>query len=180
MSVLNSDAALPRVDESQFEALYKAQSDFLFSVAVHKFRVPESEADTLVHEVFLSYLKRADEIRNVNGWLLGAICHASRYYWRSNGRMVVVEEQFDRIDPKSLNILDSLPNQLAAREVLACLPARCQSVLRLRYFDGCSIAEIATQLDLTAKYTQKLVMKCLHRAERMYTAKERKKGKGKA
>jgi RNA polymerase sigma factor (sigma-70 family) len=177
MSVLNSDAAFPRVDESQFEALYAEQSDFLFSVAVRKFRVPESEADALVHEVFLSYLKHADEVREVRSWLLGAICHASRYYWRSHGRTVLVEEQFDRIDPKSLNILEGLPDQLAAREALACLTPRCQNVLRLRYFDGCSIAEIATSLGLTAKYTQKLVTKCLRRAERMYKAKEKRKGK---
>ena len=175
MSVLNSDAAYPRVDETQFEALYAQESDFLFSVAVRKFRVPESEAETLVHEVFLGYLKHLPEIREVRGWLLGAICNASRYYWRSNGRMVSGEEQFDRIDPQSANILESLPDQLAAREALACLPPRCQEVLRMRYFDGCSIAEIAERLSLTTKYTQKLVTKCLRRAERMYKAKGKKK-----
>lgn len=177
MSVLSGDTAVSRVDESQFEALYLAQFDFLFAVAVRKFRVPDSEAETLVHEVFLTYLKRSDGIRNVHGWLLGAICHASRYYWRSNGREMVADEQFERIDPASLNILDSLPNQLAAREVLACLAPRCQEVLRLRYFDGCSIAEIAQQLGLKTKYTQKLVTKCLRRAERSYKAKEKRKGK---
>lgn len=177
MSVLNSDAAVPRVDESQFEKLYAEQWNLLFSIAVRKFRVPDSEADTLVHEVFLSYLKHAEEIREVKGWLLGAICNASRYYRRTHDRTVLVEDELDRIDPASLNILDSLPDQLAAREVMACLTPRCQNVLRLRYFDGCSIAEIATSLNLTAKYTQKLVTKCLRRAERMYMAKEKKKGR---
>jgi RNA polymerase sigma-70 factor, ECF subfamily len=178
MSVLSSDTAVSRVDESQFEALYLAQFDFLIGVAVRKFRVPDTEAETLVHEVFLTYLKRSDGVRDVHGWLLGAICHASRYYWRSHGRDVVVEEQYDRMDPASVNILDSLPDQLAAREALACLAPRCQEVLRLRYFDGCSIQEIADRFGLKAKYTQKLVTKCLRRAERMYKAKEKKKGKG--
>jgi RNA polymerase sigma factor (sigma-70 family) len=178
MSVLtNETAAATSVDESQFEALYAAQFDFLSGVAIRKFRVPPSEAETLVHEVFLTYLKRADEIRDINSWLLGAICHASRYYWRANGRDTVPEEPFERIDPASLNILDSLPNQLAAREALECLAPRCQEVLRLRFFDGCSIAEIAQRLGLKTKYTQKLVSKCLRRAERMYAAKEQRKGK---
>ena len=176
MSVLNGNASNPRVDETEFERLYRAQSDLLFSVAVRKFRVPASDADELVHEVFLSYLKHASEVREVNGWLLGAICHASRYYWRLHGRIVAGEE-LDRIDPSSLNILESLPAQLVAREAMACLSARCQNVLKLRYFDGCSIAEIATQLGLTAKYTQKLVTKCLRRAEKMYKAKEKRKGR---
>jgi len=176
MSVL-SDTTVSRVDESQFEALYVAQFDFLSSVAVRKFRVPDTEAETLVHEVFLSYLKRADGIHDVKRWLLGAICHASRYYWRSNGRDIVPDEQVDRIDPKSMNILDSLPNQLAAREALECLAPRCQQVLRMRFFDGFSISEIAERLGLKSKYTQKLVTKCLRRAERMYKAKEKKKGR---
>ncbi len=50
-------------------------------------------------------------------------------------------------------------------------------MLRLRYFDGCSIQEIADRYGLKVKYTQKLVTKCLRRAERLYIAKEKKKGK---
>lgn len=178
MSVLSSDTTVTSVDESQFEALYAAQFDFLHNVAVRKFRVPDAEADTLVQDVFLTYLKHFERVRDVHGWLLGAICHASRYYWRSHVRDVSSEEQpFDRIDPASLNILESLPDQLAAHEALACLSPRSQEVLRLRYFDGCSIQEIADHFGLKAKYTQKLVTKCLRRAERMYTAKEKRKGK---
>jgi RNA polymerase sigma factor (sigma-70 family) len=176
MSALSSDTAMR--DESQFEALYTSQYDFLCNVAVRKFRVPDTDAGTLVHDVFVTYLKRCEIIHDEKRWLLGAICHASRYYWRSHSRDLPAEEQeFDRVDPASQNILDSLPNQLAAREVLECLAPRCQEVLRLRYFDGCSIQEIADRYGLKVKYTQKLVTKCLRRAERLYNAKEKKKGK---
>ena len=175
MSVLSIDTAVSRVDESHFEALYREHFDFLVAVAVRKFRVPDTEADTLVHDVFLSYLKRSDVVRDLKGWLLGAICNASRYYWRGHSRDISVEEDFDRIDPASANILESLPNQLAAREALACLTPRCQEVLRLRYYDGRSIQEIAEHFGLATKYTQKLVTKCLRRAERLYTAKDKKR-----
>lgn len=175
MSVLSSDtAAVSRADESYFEALYLEHFDFLFAVAVRKFRVPDTEAATLVHDVFVSVLRRSD-IRDIKGWLLGAICNASRYYWRTHSRDIAVEEDFDRIDPASANILESLPNQLAAREALACLTPRCQEVLRMRYFDGCSIQEIAEHFGLATKYTQKLVTKCLRRAERLYKAKDKRK-----
>jgi RNA polymerase sigma factor (sigma-70 family) len=177
MSVMTSDTAVSTIDAGQFESLYEAQFEFLLGVAIRKFRVPVSEAETLVHEVFLTYLKRSQEIRDLNAWFLGAICHASRHYWRLNGRSVNPDEFFDRVDPASARIVDALPDQLAAREALECLTPRCQEVLRLRYFDGCSIAEIAERLGLKTKYTQKLVTKCLRRAEHAYTAKGLKKRK---
>jgi len=175
MSVMTSETAVSRVDDRFFESVYEEQFDFLLRVAMRKFRIQESEAETLVHEVFLTYLKRFNEIRDLSSWFLGAICHASRHYLRMNGRAVTPDEMFERTDPASMRIVDTLPDQLAAREALECLSPRCQEVLRLRFFDGCSIAEIAERLGLKTKYTQKLVTKCLRRAEQKYTAKGRKR-----
>ena len=124
----------PDFDERQFEALYHEHFGFLVAVAVQKFHVPESDAETLAHEVFLSYLKDPLHVRDLNKWLLGAICHASRYYWRVNKRLSPeAAPEFERIDPATINILESLPNQLAAREALECLSPRYQEILRLRF-----------------------------------------------
>jgi len=168
---------LSRADDREFEAIYVAHFDFLVNVAMRKFRVPDSEAETLAHEVFLSYLKRGDEVRDVHSWLLGAICHASRYYWRQAGRggeSVEIDLMFDHEDPASSRIHDSLPDQLAAREALETLPPRYQEVLRLRFYDGCSINEIAERLGVKPKYAQKLVTKSLRRAEKNYSDKEKR------
>ncbi len=177
MNLLASDPAGPSGDEQHFEAIYERHFDFLIGVAVRKFRVPESEAETLAHEVFLTYLRRSEEIRDLHSWLVGAICHASRYYWRMHDRNiepVETEGALERMDPASTRILDSLPDQLAAREALECLSPRCQEVLRLRYFEGCSINEIADRLGVSTKYAQKLVTKCLRRAEKRYGEKGKK------
>ncbi|HEX8155556.1 MAG TPA: sigma-70 family RNA polymerase sigma factor, partial [Thermoanaerobaculia bacterium] len=132
--------------------------------------VPDSEAETLVHDVLLTYLRLSSTIHELRGWLIGAICHASRHYWRLNGRILGADLDFelDRIDPASVNILDSLPAQLAAREALERLSPRYQHVLHMRFFEGCTIPEIAQRLGVKAKYAQKLVTKCLRRAERLY------------
>jgi len=96
----------PDFDERQFEALYHEHFGFLVAVAIRKFRVPESDAETLAHEVFLSYLKDPQHVRDLNKWLLGAICHASRYYWRVHNRQSSETElQIERIDPSTINIL---------------------------------------------------------------------------
>jgi RNA polymerase sigma factor (sigma-70 family) len=161
-------------DDSAFEAIYVEHFEFLVAIAVRKFHVPESEAETLAHEVFLSYLKRSEEVRDVHNWLVGGICHASRYFWRQAGRggePVEIDPTFERIDPASSDIHDALPDRLAARAALRTLPPRYQEVLRLRFYDGCSINEIADRLGVKPKYAQKLVTKSLRRAEKNYFAK---------
>src|SRR5258706_4804129 len=107
------------IDEEQFIQLYERNVDVLIAVAIRKFQVPAVDAEALAHEVFLSYLKRKDDIRDLHKWLLGAICNASRYYWRQHGRNI---EQLDtelaaeRPDPASRNILATLPARIAAGE----------------------------------------------------------------
>jgi RNA polymerase sigma factor (sigma-70 family) len=166
----------PDFDERQFEALYHEHFGFLVAIAIQKFRVPESDAETLAHEVFLSYLKDPQHVRDLNKWLVGAICHASRYYWRVNNRMSPdVEAELERIDPSTINILESLPNQLAAREALECLSPRYQEILRLRFFEGLSVPELAARLGVKKKYAAKLLTKCLRRAETLYVRKGRRR-----
>lgn len=164
-----------RTDERQFEAVYEQYFDLLVQIAVFKFQVPDSEAETLVHDVLISYLRKGAAVIDLRPWLVGAICHASRHYWRLNGRTVPADAaiELDRVDPASVRILDSLPDQLAAREALECLTPRCQDVLRMRYFDGCTVPEIAESLGVTTKSAQKLITRCLRRAERLYTKKGR-------
>jgi RNA polymerase sigma factor (sigma-70 family) len=161
------------IDELDFGRMYEDNLSLLVAIAMRKFQVPEADAEGLAHEVFYSYLKRKNEIRDLHPWLIGAICHASRYFWRQNSRRT---EQLDHSwatllpDPASAAILDLLPAQLAAREILESLPPRYQEILRLRYYEGYSIREIADYLGVTAKYTQKLMAKCLRRAEQVYNA----------
>jgi RNA polymerase sigma-70 factor (ECF subfamily) len=156
------------VDELEFARLYEDNLSLLVRIAERKFQVPAVDAEALAHEVFLSYLRRKNDIRDLHSWLVGAICHACRYFWRQNGRRT---EQLDqslavlRPDPSSAAIREVLPDQIAAREALEALPPRYQEILRLRYYEGYSIREIADYLGVTAKYTQKLVAKCLRRAE---------------
>ena len=163
------------LDDRHFEAIYEEYFDLLVQISVHKFRVPDSEAETLVHDVLISYLRKSKDVLDLRPWLIGAICHASRHYWRLNGRTVGADAPFelDRADPASVRILDSLPDQLAAREALECLSPRWRSVLQMRYFEGCTVGEVAQRLGVKPKYAQKLITKCLRRAETLYTEKGR-------
>lgn len=161
----------PRIDAARFEALYLEYFDLLANIAAYKFRVPDSEAETLVHDVLLGILRSEGGIRDMRSYLVGAICHASRHYWRLNGRTVPAESdvELDKVDPASVHIVDSLPTQLAAREALERLSPRYQTILYMRFFLGYTVPEIAQKLGLKPKYTRKLVDKCLRRAELLYS-----------
>ena len=167
--------ATPSVDERQFEVVYERYFGLLVQIASFKFRVPESDAEALAHDVLMGYLRKSAMVIELRPWLIGAICYASRHYWRLNGRTVAVDDEaeVERADPASLRIVDSLTDQLAAREALECLTPRCQEVLHMRYFEGCTIAEVAARIGVRPKSAQKLITKCLRRAERLYNEKGR-------
>jgi DNA-directed RNA polymerase specialized sigma24 family protein len=57
------------------------------------------------------------------------------------------------------------------------MPPRWAHILRLRYFEGYSMKEIAEQQNVTSKYMQKLVAKCLERAEEIFNGLRPRKDK---
>src|SRR5258708_6510857 len=80
-----------RVDESrpgpeEVGELYTNHRKLLLFIACRKFRVPELDAEGLIHEVFLSFLQVGTPIHDVRSWLVAAMCNASRHYWRAQGR----------------------------------------------------------------------------------------------
>ena len=164
-----------RVSDNEFEAVYEEYFHLLAQIAVFKFQVPDCDAETLVHDVLLSYLLKSHEIADLHRWLVGAICHASRHYWRLNGRTSAggPYDERDRVDPASLRIVDTLPNQMAARQALGRLRPRYREILYMRYYEGCTVAEVAVRLGVKPKSAQKLITKCLRHAKNLCARKER-------
>src|SRR5687767_2670564 len=153
----------------QTEDVYRDHYNLLLCISARKFHVPEPDAENLIQEVFLSYLSHLREIRDVRRWLVGAVCNASRHYWRVRGRT----DQFpdilpDRSDPEAGTLAEKVADTLTVRETLARLHEKCRETLRLRYFEGCSAAEVAQEFDTTNRYAEKLIHKCLKRAHEIY------------
>ena len=163
--------------EEWFESLYRREIVFLLAVAVQKFRVPELAAETLVHEVFLKYLEHPRSIDDLHGWLLAAVCDESRSYVRSHR----VEGWGGRPVESSL---DSTPDRLSDEpldepvasegEAVRALSPRARQILRLRFFEGLGIDEIAKRLGLTPKYARHLVIDSLRHAEQKYRESEKR------
>ncbi|MEO8032935.1 MAG: sigma-70 family RNA polymerase sigma factor [Acidobacteriota bacterium] len=164
-------AAVETLEEGDdVESLYVRHRTLLFFVACRKFRVPESDAESLIQEVFLSFLQTRTTIENKRSWLVAAMCNASRHYWRTQGRTESLPDDYgEQSDPRSQSIADKIAQQMTMQKVLGYLQPRCRETLRLHYFEGRSAADVATQLDTTSRYAEKLIHNCLKRVREIYT-----------
>src|SRR5690348_13790316 len=107
--------ASPAADD--VETLYLEHRSLLLYVACRKFRIPDSDAENLIQEVFLSYLQTGTKIENVRAWLVAAMCNASRHYWRAQGRMESLPDDFnDHSDPGSHGLADQFAMRMTVRQ----------------------------------------------------------------
>jgi len=67
-------------------AIYEQHFDLLLGIAVRQFGLPEQQAETLVHDVFLSLLLVMERVGDREQWLVGAVCNASREHLRRAGK----------------------------------------------------------------------------------------------
>ena len=153
----------------EVEVLYTQYRTLLLSVACRKFRVPEADAESLLQEVFVSFLQTGARIENVRAWLVAAICNASRHYWRTQGRAEQLPEDFvEQSDPGSHGLPERFALEMTVRQALQYLQPRCRETLWLHYFEGRSAADVARELETTTRYAEKLIHNCLKRVREIY------------
>ena len=164
-------AALPaqRSHADLVEALYVEHRSLLLWVACRKFRVPDTDAENLIQEVFLSFMQTGTKIDNVRAWLVAAMCNASRHYWRASGRTESLPEDFnDHTDPCSHGLAEQYSMKMTVRQALDYLQPRCKETLWLHYFEGRSAADVGRELETTTRYAEKLIHNCLKRVREIY------------
>jgi len=151
------------------ELLYNEHRSLLLYVACRKFRIPDSDAENLIQEVFLSYLQTGTKIENIRAWLVAAMCNASRHYWRAQGRTESLPENFDdHSDPLSHGLAEQYMMKMTVRQALDYLQPRCRETLWLHYFEGRSAGDVARELETTNRYAEKLIHNCLKRVREIY------------
>lgn len=150
---------------------YRRHFDLLRDIAEKKFHVPAGDATALVNDIFLSMLARQPAIRDERKWLIGAVCHASRGYWRTAGRYKPlppdIEDYPDPVPPDSER---RIVDRVTMADALNHLPPKCRETLRLYYTEGYSAAEIAERLDTTTGYVMQLLHSCRKRCRQIYVA----------
>lgn len=148
------------------EEAYLRLAPLLRKIAIGRFRVPTADAESLVHDVFATYLTHAADVRLLEPYLVGAICNASRHYWR---RSAAADELFCGEEPCAATPDDALHVELERKQlltrVLARIGAKCRDLLQRYYLNGETTEAIAAHLHSTPGSIRVRILHCRDRAK---------------
>jgi RNA polymerase sigma factor (sigma-70 family) len=160
----NSDST-----EAAFESLYTEYGYLLRTIAIRRYHIPPDDAEALVHDIFADYFQRHTYVRDVKGWLLGAIGNASSNYLRKRKpEAALLPEHEEAIDTAAEDALDASMRRLTIAAVLAKLGDKCRETLRRYYLQEQPKEHIAAELDTSPGYVLQLLVTCRRRAQEVF------------
>jgi len=159
----------PSAQTLAVEDAYRDHAVLLRGIAEKKFNIPPLDATGVVNEVFTSFMLRQESIRNPRQWLIGAVCHASRAYWRAAARTTPLPADVgDYVHPDSRGLEGRIVDGVTMAKALSQLSPKCRETLRMFYAEGYSAAEIATRFGTTSNYVMQLLHTCRKRVRKAY------------
>ena len=152
-----------------FEEAYLEFGPRLRKIAIHKFRVPPTDAETIVQDVFTTYLMQMSSVRAVEPYLIGAICNASRYYWRRTdaAEAVFCGDVPCRATPDN-TLAETIERKLTLSRILQRVDCRCREFLHRYYIRGETMDVIAAAMGVKAASVPVFLHKCRQRALAAY------------
>lgn len=164
-----------RTSPEHAESIYVQTRGLLLYVATRKFKIPEGDAERIVHEAVLAFLCADTVIRNATAWLVAAACNGSRAYWRQRARADRVEGTLSEADhPADANAAERIARTVLVKSMLEKLSPSDRELLRLHYYEQLTAAEIAPLLGTTPGYVVKRISTALRRARATLTSMNRK------
>ena len=151
------------------EDAYQRHADLLRDIAEKKFRIPTGDAEALVNEIFIAFLLRRDVVKDPRKWLIGAVCHASRGYWRAAAKVRPLPPDFDdHADPLARDLETQIVDRVTLAAALNRCSPKCRDTLRLYYEEGYSAAELAAHFDTSEGYVMQLLHTCRKKIREIY------------
>lgn len=151
-----------------FASLYTEYGLLLRTIAIRRYHIPPDEAEALVHDIFADYLQRRTYVRNVKGWLIGAIGNASSNYLRKRRpEAELLPEHEEAADAAAEESLDRWMRRLTIAALLARLGTKCRETLRRYYLHEEPKERIAAHLETSPAYVLQLLVSCRKRAQEL-------------
>lgn len=161
----------PHGAPAAFEEAYLRFAPLLRKIAVVKFRIPPADAESLVHDVFATYFTNADEVYEVERYLIGGICNASRHYLR---RSVATNALFCGETPCAATpgegIVREVERKILIGRLFARIGSRCRDLLHRYYVNGETTGAIADELNFKPATVLIFLHRCRKRALAAYVS----------
>lgn len=153
--------------------IYSQFNGLLTWIAQVKFKLPDYDADVVVQEAMMAFLQANTRVVNVRSWLIGATCNGCKAYWRVIAReRLLFSSPDDHGSPPDAPYDEqfsvSIERQTTVTKLLARLTEQHRTVLRLHYFEGHTVSEIAQILNISERYALKLTHVALKKARIAY------------
>jgi len=149
---------------ASFDTIYDDHVPLLRAIARRKFNVPEADIDSLVHDVFASFLISASRVRDLRPYLVGGICNASRNYWRRRERDDSLFAEIDENTACDETLQHDVSRTLTLNAALSRIGDRCRDVLQRYYLESESTATIAEAIGTTPGNVLYILHTCRKRA----------------
>lgn len=135
-----------------------------FALVFGRYHIAPQDAEDLLQESLLQYLRHRASIAMPDAWLMGTLRKQCLMYWRRRRRTL--------LEAVDTGLLIELAGVDRARQeeddlsrdvsrVVRRLPERCRSLLHLRYGLGCENPEVAERLGYSTNGIRKITHRCL-------------------
>ncbi len=153
---------------SEFEALYIEYGVLLRGIAIRRYNIPPDDAEALVHDIFTAYLQRRAYVRELKGWLIGAIGNASKDYLRRRKREEPLLPEHDEKPDQAAE--ERWMFNMTVAMAIARLGEKCRETIRRYYFHEESAESMAEQLSTSPGYVLQLLVCCRRSVREIYDA----------
>lgn len=153
----------PPISREWVEKIQECRPKLLRIVA--SMGVPPEDAEDVLQQCFLAFVKKAPTIENVEPWLVGALRRECLMYWRRRYRAL-----YESVDTAILEQArdwgeTASPEKSALKSdlhrAIDKTSQRCQAVLKLRYRLGYENQEVAERLGYQGSGIRKIVSRCI-------------------
>lgn len=170
-SRMSNPVVQPDVGE-QVAIAYREHYRVMEYIVARRFRVPADDVRSVIHDVFLAFIRHRSRIRDERAWLVGATFKQCCVYWRARGGDPPISDLSDETDlPARVTDIEA---RVELNHVMGQLPSRCRHLLKLRFLEQCSSLEIARELATTVDYARKLVHRCMLHARELVSAQRKR------
>ena len=128
------------------------------------YQIPPQDAEDLVQEIFVSFVRRYRTVQNPEAWLTSALKYQCCLYWRKRRKQLCQAVDVSLLELLAEHEAPEAERQDRARDLarlLEKIPPRCRKILQLRYGLGFTPKEVAGELGYQHSSVSNIVRRCV-------------------